>query len=110
MTRSLVALLALIALASPALAETDFQTLRYRCDRDVEVPATYVNGGDLSLVVIHVEGNQITLLNEPAASGARYGWPSDGANYVWWTKGPEATLYWREDGQEAVVLTCAEAQ
>ncbi len=100
--------------AAPALAETQFQTTRYTCDRGVELPATYVNADDLSLVVLHVEGRQITLLNEPAGSGARYGWPSDGANYVWWTKGPEATLYWREAGAdkagaETALLTCREA-
>ena len=102
-------ILGLGLLASPAMAETSFQTMRYQCDRDVMVPATYINAEDQSFVVIHVEGNQITLLNEVAASGARYGWPSDGANYVWWTKGPEAILYWKAGGQEAVVLTCAEA-
>ena len=95
-------------LASPALAETSFQTTLYSCDRDVMVPATYINAEDQSFAVIHVEGNQITLLNEVAASGARYGWPSDGAGYVWWTKGPEATLYWKEGGDEAAVLTCKE--
>ena len=62
------------------------------------------------VAVIHVEGSQITLYNESAASGARYAWPSDGAGYVWWTKGPEATLYWKEGGGEAPLLTCAEAQ
>ncbi len=102
-------ILGLGLLASPAMAETSFHTMRYTCDRDVMVPATYINAEDQSFVVIHVEGNQITLLNEVAASGARYGWPSDGANYVWWTKGPVAILYWKEGGQEAVVLTCAEA-
>lgn len=101
--------LGLVMLASPALAETSFQTTRYSCDRDVMVPATYINAEDQSFAVVHVEGNQITLLNEVAASGARYGWPSDGASYVWWTKGAEATLYWKEGGEETVVLTCKDA-
>jgi len=96
--------------AAPVLAETQVLTLRYACERGVEIPATYVNAGDLSLAVIHVEGSQITLYNEIAASGARYGWPSDGAGYVWWTKGQEATLYWKEGGGEVPLLTCAEAQ
>ena len=103
-------ILPLVLMAAPALAETQLQTLRYACDRGVEVPATYINADDLSLAVIHVEGTQITLYGEEAASGARYGWPSDGANYVWWTKGAEATLYWKEAGEETPLLTCTEAQ
>ncbi|GAB1363786.1 hypothetical protein MASR1M32_30220 [Rhodobacter sp.] len=104
--------LAVAALLAPAVAgaETTFQTLRYVCDRGVEVPATYVNADDLQVAVIEVEGSQVTLLSEMAASGARYGWPSDGADYVWWTKGPEAVLYWREGGTETALLTCTEAQ
>lgn len=78
----------------------------YVCDRGVEVPATYVNGPDQSLVVINVDGSQITLLGEPAASGARYGWPSDGSGHVWWSKGDEAMLYWKTPEAETLLLTC----
>ncbi|NGM47248.1 lysozyme inhibitor [Rhodobacter sp. SGA-6-6] len=103
--------LPLILAAAPVLAEdTQFLTTRYACDRGVTVPATYVNAPDWSLAVIHVEGAQITLVSETAASGARYGWPSDGASYVWWTKGPEATLYWKEGGEEVPLLTCTEQE
>lgn len=98
-------------LLTPALAETQVMTLTYACDRGVEIPATYVNADDLSLAVIHVEGRQITLYNEVAGSGARYGWPSDGASYVWWTKDPEATLYWKDgSGEEVPLLTCTETK
>ena len=100
-----VALLAGLA-ATPALAETDVVTARYLCDRDVSLPATFVNAPDLSVVVMTVDGWQITLFGEPAASGARYGWPSDGSNYVWWTKGNEVTLYWKTPEGEAPLLTC----
>jgi membrane-bound inhibitor of C-type lysozyme len=93
-------------LAAPAWAETEVLTLRYLCDRDVEVPATFVNAADVSVVVLTVDGGQITLFNEPAASGARYGWPSGGAGYVFWTKGEEATVYWREGGEETAFLSC----
>lgn len=95
----------LILTAFPAMAqETQVITTLYTCDRGVGVPATYINAADVSLAVINVDGVQITLYSEEAASGARYGWPSDGANYVWWTKGPEATLYWKEAGQETPIL------
>ena len=102
--------LPLVLCAAPALAGTEVLTLRYACDRGVEIPATYVNADDLSLAVIHVEGRQITLYNEVAASGARYGWPSDGAGYVWWTKGAEATLFWKEGGGEVPLLGCTERE
>lgn len=98
---------ALALLLPQSVLAQEFQTVTYACDRGVEVPATYVNGPDQSLAVIHVEGRQITLVNEPAASGARYGWPSDGSGYVWWTMGDEATLYWKTPEGEARLLTCA---
>jgi membrane-bound inhibitor of C-type lysozyme len=103
------ALILTLAAALPAGAETQVVTTRYTCDRGVTVPATYVTAEDQAVVVIHVDGTQITLFREEAASGARYGWPSDGANYVWWSQGQEATLFWKEAGSESPLLTCTEA-
>ena len=88
-------------------AAPEVTTARYTCDRGIEVPATYFNTPDGSVVVVNVDGTQVTLLGEPAASGARYGWPSDGSNYVWWTKADTATLYWKTPEGEATLLTCA---
>jgi membrane-bound inhibitor of C-type lysozyme len=99
--------LAASAFAAPLAAqtaETTLVTTRYTCARGVEVPASYINAPDVALAVIHVEGRQITLYGEAAASGARYAWPSDGAGYVWWVKGTEATLSWKEGGQETPIL------
>jgi len=96
---------ALVVLAAtPAFAEVI--TATYICERGVEVPATYVNG-DEPVAVITVEGSQITLILERSASGARYGWPSGGSNYVWWSKGDTATLFWRDgaSGTETVLLS-----
>lgn len=100
------ALVALILSAAPALAEVEIINTRYACERGVTVPAAYVNGGETSAVVLQVEGSQVVLYAERAASGVRYAWPSDGAGYVWWTKGDEATLYWRdgEGGEETALL------
>lgn len=98
--------LVLLAFLPTIAGAQDFSSLRYSCDRGVEIPATYINGPDQSLVVIHVEGSQITLVGEAAASGARYGWPSDGSNYIWWTKGDAATLYWKTPEGEAPILSC----
>ncbi|MEZ5756236.1 MAG: MliC family protein [Paracoccaceae bacterium] len=94
--------------ASAAGAETTVQNMTYLCDRDVQVPVVYVNAPDTALAVLHVDGSQILLYNEPAASGARYAWPSDGSGYVWWTKGAEATLFWKDGaaGTETAILSC----
>lgn len=99
--------LCLLAAPAAAAAETQVQNISYICERGVEVPVVYVNAPDTSIAVIYVEGGQFLLYNEPAASGARYGWPSDGSNYVWWTKGEEATLYWKdgEAGTETPILS-----
>lgn len=101
----------LMLTAGVAHAESSYETTRYTCDRGVEVPVTYVNADDLSVAVLNVEGQQITLEVEQSASGARYGWPSDGSSYVWWTKGPEATLYWKDGeqgGEETPLYTCTQ--
>ena len=103
--------LLLIILPLPAQAELQMITARYLCERSVEVPVTYVNADDQSVVTLTVEGRQISLYQEEAASGARYGWPSDGSNYVWWTKGREATLYWKnETGVETPILSACRQQ
>ena len=98
----------LALLATPALAETQVRNLTYSCDRDVAVPVVYVNADDTSLAILHIEGRQILRYTDPAASGARYGGPSDGSNYVWWTKGDDATLYWKDGGAgtETAILSC----
>lgn len=99
-----------LLLAGTAHAETAFETVRYTCERGVEVPVTYVNADDTLLAVLNVEGSQITLQIEESGSGARYGWPSDGSHYVWWTKGDEAMLLWSdgETGEETTLFSgCA---
>ncbi|WP_435170508.1 MliC family protein [Falsirhodobacter sp. 1013] len=103
-----VALILSLLLPVAAQAETTFDNGSYTCDRGVQVPVTYVNAEDLSVAVLNVEGSQITLQVEPSASGARYGWPSDGSHYVWWTKGPDATLLWHdgEKGEEVELTSC----
>lgn len=97
---------ALAVLPGAALAGFDATPTRYACDRGVEVQAVYINDPEAAAVVVLVEGRMVTLWAEEAASGARYAWPSDGSNYVWWTKGDDATLYWRDgtNDTETVVL------
>lgn len=88
--------LASACLPTFAMADMTVQNNRYTCERGVQIPVVYVNSGDSSIAVLMVEGNQILLYAEPAASGARYGWPSDGSNYVWLTKDAGAMLLWHD--------------
>lgn len=105
-------LVAALAFALPALAETQVANQTYLCERDLRVPVVYVNADDTSLAVLVVEGRQVLLYTEPAASGARYAWPSDGSGYVWWTKGDGAALYWKDGaaGTEKPILTGCRAE
>lgn len=82
------------------------RNVTFNCDRGVEVPVVFVTGTDEAVAVLQIEGRQILLYQERSASGARYGWPSDGAGYVLWAKGEAATILWREVGAEAPILTC----
>lgn len=93
--------------AMPLAAAAETLTFRYTCARGVEIPAVYVNALDQpGVAVILVEGRLIALEAGPSGSGVRYAWPSDGSGYVWWTKGDEAALYWRngEIGEETLLL------
>lgn len=112
MIRLAFPLLAVLAFAMPALAETQVANQTYLCERDLRVPVVYVNADDTSLAVLVVEGRQVLLYTEPAASGARYAWPSDGSGYVWWTKGDVAMLYWKDGaaGTETAILTECRAE
>lgn len=105
MTQIVVATCVLLPQAGHA--EMALDTLRYACERGVEVPVAYVTDDSASVAVLTVEGRQLALWQEPAASGARYTWPSDGSGYVWWTKGTEATLAWKDAaaGTETVLLS-----
>lgn len=109
--RGILAFVALsFALALPARAQLDLAGGTYRCDRGVEVPVSYVNGAEGSVAVLYLEGRLVTLPIGPSASGARYVWPSDGAGYVWWTRGDEATLYWRDSATSQEVTLYADCK
>ena len=102
-----VAFAAGMVCGAPAFA-LDAMAMTYVCERGVEIPAVYVNHpGEPGIAVIHVEDRMINLVAETSASGARYGWPSDGSHYVWWTKGDAATLYWNDGatGEETPLLS-----
>lgn len=96
-----------------AQAEVQAISVRFECERGVELPVTFVNSGEDSVAVMQIEGHQMTLWQEVSASGARYGWPSDGSAYVLWTKGTEATVYWRDGAtktETAILSGCVQAE
>ena len=98
-------ILAALAPALPAAGQS-FSIVTYMCDRGISVPVTNVVGPDTDLVVLNVDGRQVTLRAEPSASGVRYSWPTDAPVHVWWTRGDEATLYWKTSAGETPILTC----
>ncbi|MBT9384450.1 MliC family protein [Pseudooceanicola sp. CBS1P-1] len=105
----LAAGLALSASGGAALAgDPALIQVIYHCERGVEIPATYVNAGEASVVVLQAEGRQIALPQVLSASGARYG---GNAGYQWWSKGDTARLSWfdpavtdKEKGEEVTLF------
>lgn len=106
MIRGFAVLLAGIAAAGPVLSQT--VALTFLCERGVEIPVAYVSDGDA--VVLWAEGRMINLYRAPAASGARYAFPSDKSTYIWWEHQGKAQLSWfdAEDGTEQMIYAaCA---
>lgn len=104
-------LAALIALAAPAAAEDAPRglSLAYACDGRARLKVAYLNPKDgPSLAVVDWEGALVPMAAGPAASGVRY--VAYAGGLVWWSKGPEGTLYRTEGTEDEVVLGgCREA-
>lgn len=83
--------------------EAKVETIReeYRCG-DREVSAQYINSGPVSLAVLMLGEELVVASNVIAASGAKYA----GGQYVWWTKGEEATLYDLRKGEAGPGVAC----
>ncbi|MEZ5797058.1 MAG: MliC family protein [Paracoccaceae bacterium] len=105
----LISALALPALLTPALAETQLTTYRYACEGDVTFWVVYAvdeaGGGG---AVVALDDRLWQLDPVPAASGARYAGGEDG-RIIWWTQGEDAMLLRAENGQETVVMTCVDS-
>lgn len=76
----------------------------YRCDgqsMDVE----YLNVEPDFLAIVPVDGLKRIFVQVMSASGARYA----SGQYIWWSKGKEASLYDQTKGEDAApMLTCNE--
>lgn len=107
------------SVAAPARAQSSFllgldiagdaerRVVRYDCG---EAPGEsfdvqYINAAPNFLAFVPVSGETYLFASVISASGARYA----AANYVWWTRGPDAELYDLTLGEDAApILTCAE--
>jgi membrane-bound inhibitor of C-type lysozyme len=122
MTRPALAAAILASLLAPAAAQaaqtslqielstqSDFQrhVITYDCGAAEPVTVSYINAAPnfLALVPIEGEAEQLVFAAAIAASGVRY----VAGQWVWWTKGVDASLYDITLGEDAdPVLTCAE--
>ena len=110
--KSFAAFLLAGSIAMPAAAEditiglpSDVRAERFRVEYgcgDLSVAAEYVNAGPVSLVVLRFREDVVVAANVMAASGAKYA----GGQYVWWTKGDEATLYDLMKGEADRGISC----
>ena len=71
-------------------AKLDTRSVDYKCENGRKFTVQYLNKGDNSLAVVPVSDNStLVFSNVISASGAKYA----AGQYIWWTKGEEATLY-----------------
>ena len=94
------------ALALPGDAKLDSRSVDYKCDDGRTISVRYLNKGDNHLALVPVsDSSSLVFANVISGSGAKYA----AAQYVWWTKGQEATLYkdWK-GGEPADGVACRE--
>lgn len=88
---------------------TDFErrVMVYDCGATEPISVTYINAAPnfLAIVPIAEEPEPLIFASVIAASGARYA----SGQWVWWSKGADASLYDATLGEDAEpVLTCSE--
>ena len=87
--------------------EFEQRVTRYDCGAETPTVVTYINAAPnfLALVPIADEPQPLVFAAVISASGVRY----TAGKWVWWTKGPEASLYDATLAEDAEpVLTCSE--
>lgn len=89
--------------------QSDFERHRivYDCAAAEPIDVTYINAAPnfLALVPVAGESEPLLFVSVIAASGARYA----AGQWVWWSKGADASLYDTTLGEDAEpVLTCSE--
>lgn len=79
----------------------------YDCGAETPLVVTYVNANPNFLAILTVpdETEELLFASVISASGARYA----SGQWVWWSKGSDASLYDTTLGEDAeAVLTCTE--
>jgi membrane-bound inhibitor of C-type lysozyme len=116
-----IAALALIGLASPALAQTSFQlsfgiagdaerrVVSYDCTPAEGEPTVmqveYINAAPNFLAIVPGPEGSMIFATVISGSGARYA----AGQYIWWTKGSDADLYDATLGEDAPPIShCSE--
>lgn len=113
-----LALVPLLAAASPALAAVDLNvginlsgdvqivTAVYGCgDAVPELTVKYINAAPNFLAIVPIDGEDLVFVNVVSGSGAKYA----AGVYEWWNKGSEAWLHNVTEGLDAApVLSCSE--
>lgn len=90
-----------VAINVPEATEVERIEAVYDCG-DRQVPVEYVNAGPVSLAVLTLDGETVVASNVLSASGAKYA----GAQYIWWTKGDQASLFDLMQGADAPPVIC----
>lgn len=81
------------------------RVVAYDCGPEGLRKVTYVNAAADALAILDVDGSKRIFVSVISGSGARYA----SGRYVWWTKGPEASLYDVTHGPDAgPVAACRE--
>ncbi|MBZ7923455.1 META domain-containing protein [Ensifer sp. 2YAB10] len=88
----------------PGAGAVDRQSMRYDCGGK-PVEAEYINAGPVSLVTFTIDGTFVVASNVISGSGAKYA----GGQYIWWTKGDEATLFDATKGEGDQGIACKPA-
>lgn len=88
---------------------SDFErhVMVYDCDSGDPITVSYINAvpNFLALVPVPEQSEPLLFVSVIAASGARYA----AGQFVWWSKGADASLYDITLGEAAApVLTCSE--
>ncbi len=115
---SLAAVLALPVLSLPAQADVSFstgltvsgdaeiKTVKYDCEHHDPIVVQYLNAAPNFLAIVPIDKvGSLVFVNTLSGSGAKY----ESGQYVWWSKGNDATLSDVTEGLDAApVLSCSE--
>ena len=97
----------MLCTATSSHADSGIFHATYTCEHGVTVPTVYatLETGE-NVAIIGVEGQQVGLVQVQGASGVKYAPANDVSGYIWWTKGDEASLYFRSgaDGSNEATL------